>query len=230
MNTRVAISSTGAFDQVYKLAENETLYIDDQGTEVSFRFTDIAPGKKYDAPCEELCADSLPTVDGYLEVDGVRYKAISHFISPDLENGPMDMSAFENEDLPYSHLPYEIYVINTDHDTFAEVKIVKHQYIEVERGREFTLNAKGTAKLKNSESYVTINFGICGFDTDCVRDESVTLNGERMFSLGGLGYDPGETTKDNQYKVKPGKVIQSGSVSLKVVDGDNKTFTTFIFE
>ena len=211
------------FDTDFSLRRNQAAVLGDGNDLIKFRFTDIKPPSNPSADCTELCHDQLPTITTELEYAGRIYKG-----KATSKTGYVDMSFEQNG--AYALVPYTIQLAGIDFDNRSgTVKITQKKIATVQFGEEFTVQNDGIAVLTPGKTGLHINFGVCGFDSPCIQDIDYYVNDEYA-SLPPFGLKDPKATPESQYASKPGSYADHGDIRLRLVESDDATYATFVFE
>lgn len=206
------------FNQNFNLQVGQTATLGSGSETIKFRFTELKPPSNPDARCEELCSQRLPTIMSELEYAGKTLKGTSAS-----ETGIIDMSYEENGAYPL--VPYIIELVGADlNKGTATVKITQKQLQQVELGMQFTLEDDGVAALVPARTGVHIRFGSCGYDSSCIQDVDLYVDGEYIDTTQAF------TTPELQFASDDGAYIAHDGIRLRLVESDDHTYATFVFE
>lgn len=211
------------FDQKIELRLNQTATLGNGNEAIKFRLTKLEPPVNPNAQCEELCWDVLPTIMTELEYAGKTFEGTSTS-----EVGGIDMSFEENG--AYVLVPYNIELISVDFSKHSgTVKISQKKFAKVEYGKQFTLGNDGVVAVEPGKTGVHIGFGICGFNSSCIRDIDFYVNDEYV-SVFPIGLADPKATPELQFASKDGSSVEHGGVRLRLIESDDKTYATFVLE
>lgn len=209
------------------LRVNENAIINDSGQTIKFRFTDIQPGDPSSQPCGpyDICTSGMPTVSAELTYSGNVYRG-STFSPIGLLSLGSYTSSGQHEIVPYS---ITITDMNYKKST-GTVKIEKIDHIQVALGEQFTLQNGGLAILDPGNTGVRISFATCGFGTPCISSLDYILNNERVTLPYMYSYEEIMSKVGKQYVAKAGAYVEKDGIRLRLIESDDKTYATFIFE
>ncbi len=223
---------TGAhFDVAYPLKPRQHIVINDGGAEVDFEITKVTKpnsgGCSRDENREVGTAASVGVsiscftrTDALLRVGNRQYKGVS------LAAGRLDMSYPENG--AYGLIPYEATITGNAARETPKVVIHKLPRHVIKYGQPVTVKDGEIATLDgDDQTGVRVGFSTCGgVDSpivSCLHEEAY-INGEKP--VGSLiSYD-----QKAHFKAAPGNSISVGSEHIRVIDSDNASYVTVVFE
>lgn len=214
---------TLGFGQDIELKLRQTATLTDGDKTIKFRFTELKPPSNPNAHCEELCTDILPTIRTELEYIGRTYQGTSTAETA----SRLDMSFEKNGAYPL--VPYNIELVSTDFKTpTGTVKITKKQFVQAELGKQFTVNDDGVAALVPGKTGMHIEFGTCGLNAPCIRNVDFYVDDE--YVTVPLGFAAPNASPALQFASKDGNYAEHNGTRLRLVESDDKTYATFVFE
>lgn len=215
-------SVSAKFEKDVKLKVNQKAVFSDNGGRPTLRVTKLEPPKDPNARCVELCTSNLPTIETELEFGGNSYKG--QLLS---SVGYIDMSYEENG--AYKLIPYAIKIVGTDLDKYeyVTVKVHKKEQVKADIGKQFTLRNGGIAVLEPMETGAHVAFGLCGFNAPCIHDLDVVIGGKE---ISGAYRAFKYRNAKNYHRAKPGTSVERDGIRLRLINSDDKTYATFVFE
>lgn len=218
-----ATQKTFEFNQDIQLKLHQTATLTDGDKTIKFRFTEIKPPSNPNAHCDELCTGMLPTVRTELEYLGKTYEGTA---TTEVTSS-LDMSFEKNGAYPL--VPYNIELVSTDFGTpSGTVKITKKEFVQAELGKQFTVHNDGVAALVPGKTGMHIEFGTCGLNSPCIQNVDFYVDDE--YVTVPLGFTDPNATPALQFASKDGSYAEHNGTRLRLVESDDKTYATFVFE
>lgn len=219
------------FDVAYPLKPRQHIVINDGSTVVNFEIAEITKpdndGCRRDENREVDTAASIGVsmscftrFDTILRVDNRHYRGVS------LDEGIVDLSFPENG--AYELIPYEVTITASSTHKTPNVTIHKLPKQVVRYGQAVTLKNGEIATLDgDDQTGIRVAFTTCGGvdlpTVSCLREQSYIHGEQPLHSL--VSYD-----KKEPYKATPGNTVSIGKERIRVIDSDNTSYVTVIFE